>query len=153
MGESRREAEWIESDVADAVNAGNYRNAADWVLDTLRKQNNQLGPAQWAVAQKVFAVAEHNIEIALKNIKKLEGNDGHFTAKMTAELNGIQNDQALMDVVRQMDALRKGEAGAKASWSAVGRELKRIKRLSDEQYKEYRSSNIVRSIILGVKCK
>ena len=148
-----REAEWIESDVADAVNAGNYRNAADWVLDTLRKQNNQLGPAQWAVAQKVFAVAERNIEIALQNIKKLEGNDGNFTAKMTAELNGIQNDQALMDVVRQMDALRKGEAGAKASWSAVGRELKRIKRLSDEQYKEYRNSNIVRSIILGVKCK
>lgn len=148
-----REAEWLEDMVSDDINQGNYRNAADWLMETLRKQNNQLSAAQWRVADKIFKIAENNLEVALINIKKLEANDGQFTAKMTAELNGIQTDQALLDLARSMQALRQGEAGAKASWSAAGRELNRIKKLTQAQNAEYRKNRVIKSIILGTRCK
>lgn len=148
-----REAEWLEDMVSDDINQGNYRNAADWLMETLRKQNNQLSAAQWRVADKIFKIAENNLEVALINIKKLEANDGQFTAKMAAELNGIQTDQALLDLARSMQALRQGEAGAKASWSAAGRELNRIKKLTQAQNAEYRKNRVIKSIILGTRCK
>ena len=155
MDKVGREAEFLRRDIEDGINEGNYRNAADWLVKTF-EANNTLSPAEIRLAGDLFRIADNNMKAGLEAFKRIEANDGLADEKTMAIMHGLQMDNAVRDVAKflgDMRTIQRVEEGVKSGWSAVGRELKRIKRLNDEQYKQYKKNRVITQLILGVKCK
>jgi hypothetical protein len=155
MDKVGREAEFLRRDIEDGINEGNYRNAADWLVKTF-EANNTLSPAEIRLAGELFRIADNNMKAGLEALKRIEANDGLADEKTMAIMHGLQMDNAVRDVAKflgDMRTIQRVEEGVKSGWSAVGRELKRIKRLNDEQYKQYKKNRVITQLILGVKCK
>jgi hypothetical protein len=155
MDKVGREAEFLRADINDGINEGNYRNAADWLVKTF-DQNKTLSPAELRLAGELFRIADNNMKAGLEALKRIEANDGMADDKTIAIMHGLQMDNAVRDVAKflaDMRTIQRVEEGTKSGWSAVGRELKRIKRLNEEQYKQYKKNRVITQLILGVKCK